>query len=125
MYAENSRKARRSVCGKGRQNVQNDVVERIRQKEEETEEKIRLAALEEEDRQKRAAAEHELRIRKAGENTAEAMKARIRKAEENAAKAEADALEAAHREAGALRKQAETYMDDAVALVVQAILRRV
>ena len=104
--------------------MQNDVVERIRQKEEETEEKIRRAVLEQEDRQKQAAADNALRIRNTGENTAEAMKARIREAEKRAADSEAAALEAARKEAEAIRKKAGEHMEDAVALVVQAVLRK-
>jgi len=103
--------------------VQNDVVERIRQKEEEAEERIRFASAEDNDRLKLVVSENELRIRDAAEKTSEAMKARIRKAEENAAETEKAALGSAQKEAEAIRKQAEARLGEAVALVVQAVLQ--
>ena len=104
--------------------MQKDVVEQIRRKEEETDEAVRKASAAEGERLRHLASDNELRIRTAAEKNADMLKGRIARAEEAAAETEKAALEKARREADAIREQAEKKMPEAVALIVQTVLRQ-
>ena len=103
--------------------MQNEILNIINMKEDETEQKVQDAAAEAAEKIRQLSADNELRVRTAREKLEKRRREMTVQTETEAAEQEKEILVMARKEADVLRQNALAKMDVAKALVMETVLR--